>query len=54
MPDDHDSEPTQQTQPKGIDPKTGKPYEPVEIPVPKRSAWDRLLHRAEHTPPARG
>ena len=42
----HDAEPTQQTQPKGINPKTGKPYEPVEIPVPKRSAWDSLLGRA--------
>jgi hypothetical protein len=40
---------TQQTQPKGIDPKTGKPYEPVEIPDPKRSAFDRLLERAENT-----
>jgi hypothetical protein len=27
---------TQPTQPKGIDPTTGKPYEPAEIPVPKR------------------
>jgi hypothetical protein len=44
-------EPTQLTQPKGIDPKTGKPYEPIEIPVPKRSTWDRLLHRAENTAP---
>jgi hypothetical protein len=43
------SERKQPTQPKGIDPKTGKPYEPVEIPVPKRSLWDRLLHRAENT-----
>jgi hypothetical protein len=41
---------TQQTQPKGIDPKTGKPYPSVEIPVPKRSAFDRLLERAEKTP----
>jgi hypothetical protein len=40
-------EPTQKTQPKGIDPKTGQPYEPVEIPVPKRSDFDRLLKRAE-------
>ena len=32
-------EPTQKTQP-----KKGKP---VEIPVPKRSAFDRLLKRAE-------
>lgn len=54
MTDDHEPEPTpntQQTQPKGIDPKTGEPYEPIEIPVPKRSTWDRLLHRAENTPP---
>jgi hypothetical protein len=54
MPDDHEPEPTpktQLTQPKGIDPKTGEPYEPIEIPVPKRSTWDRLLHRVENTPP---
>jgi len=50
MTDDHDAEPTQLTQPKGIDPKTGKPYEPVEIPVPKRSVFDRLLGRAENGP----
>ena len=37
------------TQPEGINPKTGEPYAPVEIPVPKRSLWDRLLHRAENT-----
>ncbi len=43
--------PTQLTQPKGIDPKTGESYEPVEIPVPKRSTWDRLLERAENTSP---
>ena len=43
----------QQTQPKGIDPKTGQPYEPVEIPVPKRGLFDRLLDRAEKTPPSR-
>jgi hypothetical protein len=29
----------QPTQPKGIDPKTSKPYEPVEIPVPKISMF---------------
>jgi hypothetical protein len=50
---DQQPTPTQQTQPKGIDPKTGEPYEPVEIPVPNRSTWDRLLHRAESTPPKR-
>jgi hypothetical protein len=41
-------EASQQTQPKGIDPKTGEPYEPIEIPVPKRSAFDELLERAEN------
>jgi hypothetical protein len=46
MPAEHEPEPTQKTQPKGIDPKTGEPYEPVEIPVPKRSTWDRVLGRA--------
>lgn len=29
--------PTQLIRPKGIDPKTGEPYEPVEIPAPKVS-----------------
>lgn len=43
-------EPTQPSQPKGIDPKTGKPYEPVEIPIPNRSTWDRLLRNAEAPP----
>lgn len=46
MADEHDPEPTQQTQPKAIDPKTGKPYQPVEIPVPKRGDWERVLRRA--------
>jgi len=45
--------PVQKTQPKGTD-SDGEPYEPIEIPVPKRSAFDRLLHRAENTPPKRG
>ncbi len=54
MDEDTLSEPTQQTRPKGIDPKAGKPYEPVEIPVPKRSTWDRLLHHAESTTPPKG
>ena len=36
-------EPNQPTQPKGIDPTTGKPYPPVEIPVSKRSTFNRLL-----------
>jgi hypothetical protein len=32
---------SQKPTPKGINPKTGKPYEPVE-----RKAWDGLLKRA--------
>jgi hypothetical protein len=44
--EDHSAEPTQLTQPKGIDPKTGKAYGPVEIPVPKRGAWEKVLGRA--------
>jgi hypothetical protein len=48
-------EPTQQTHPKGIDAKTSTPYESIGIPAPKRSTWDRLLHRtAENTRPPRG
>lgn len=39
-------QPKQKTTPKGIDPKTGKPYEPIEIPVPKRGTFDRLLQKA--------
>lgn len=37
---------TQLTQPKGIDPKTGKPYEPIEIPVPKEADFEKLVRRA--------
>jgi hypothetical protein len=36
-----DQKPMQKSTPKGIDPKTGKPYEPVE-----RKAWNGLLRRA--------
>ena len=43
----HGVEPTQKTQP-----KKGKP---VEIPVPKRSEFDRLLAKAEKPPtPTKG
>jgi hypothetical protein len=45
MTDDR-TEPTQPTQPKGIDPKTSKPYEPIEIPVPKEREIEDLLSRA--------
>lgn len=48
MPDKR--EPTQRTQPKGKD-ESGKPNEPVEIPVPKRKDFDSLLKRA--APPAK-
>jgi hypothetical protein len=37
---------TQKTTPRGIDPRTGKPYEPIEIPVPKRWEVEDLLRRA--------
>jgi hypothetical protein len=36
----------QNSQPKGRDPK-GEPHKPVEIPVPKRDEFDRLLAKAE-------
>lgn len=39
-------EPTQKTRPRGTNPATGKPYEPATIPVPKRSAFDKLVRRA--------
>lgn len=37
----------QKTTPKGKD-KSGKPYEPVDIPVPKRAQIERLLKKAAH------
>jgi hypothetical protein len=37
---------TQKTKPQGIDPETGKPYEPIRIPVPERGEVDSLLERA--------
>ena len=43
---DKKPEPTQKTQPRGINPKTDKPYKPIEIPVPKRGYIDKLLARA--------
>lgn len=42
-------EPTQRTQPKGRDDK-GEPAKPIDIPVPKRSEFDRLLAKAEKPP----
>ncbi|MHB8491776.1 MAG: hypothetical protein ACYDA6_06145 [Solirubrobacteraceae bacterium] len=50
MADDHEPEPTpktQLTQPKGIDPKTGQPFEPVEIPVLEdEEDFEKLVRRA--------
>jgi hypothetical protein len=43
MPDEP-SPKTQKTTPKGKD-KNGKPYEPVEIPVPKRSTFENLVRK---------
>jgi hypothetical protein len=40
-----DDKPTQKTTPKGKD-KTGKPHEPIEIPVPKRKDIESLLQKA--------
>lgn len=36
---------TQKTQPKGKD-KSGKPHEPIQIPVPRRKAFENLVKRA--------
>jgi hypothetical protein len=44
--DDHEREPTQPTQPQGIDPKTGKPYQPAQIPVPKVSTFRAAIRKA--------
>lgn len=42
--DDIEREPTQPTQPKGRD-KDGKPYEPVQIPVPKVSTFRAAIRK---------
>jgi hypothetical protein len=36
---------SQKTTPKGKD-KSGKPHEPIEIPVPKRGTVENLIRRA--------
>jgi hypothetical protein len=36
---------SQKSTPKGKD-KSGKPYEPIEIPVPKRKDFEDLLSRS--------
>jgi hypothetical protein len=42
--------PTQPTQPRGIDPKTGKPYEPIEIPVPSEGDVMGLFEKVARAP----
>ena len=39
---------SQKSTPKGKD-KSGKPYEPIEIPVPKRGTFENLLRRVAKT-----
>ena len=41
---------TQKTQPKGIDPRTGKPYAPTEIPIPTKGDFDAAMRKV--APPA--
>jgi hypothetical protein len=48
----HGSEPTQPTQPKGKD-KQGKPYEPVEIPVPTKGDVMRVFEKVAKPPRTR-
>ena len=38
----------QKTKPKGKDKRTGKPAEPIEIPVPEREDLEKVLRRASH------
>lgn len=45
------SKPTQPTQPKGKD-EDGKPYEPVEIPIPRKREVLGALERASRKPKA--
>ncbi len=44
-----DDERKQKSTPKGKD-KSGKPYEPVDIPVPKRSIFEDLVRKAAKKP----
>ena len=40
-----DNEKTQKTTPKGKD-KSGKPHEPIDIPVAKRATFENLVEKA--------
>ena len=47
-----EKEPTQPSQPMG---RPGEPKpDPIDIPVPKRSAWDRLLRKVSQPKPPNG
>jgi hypothetical protein len=57
MADHQESQPTpktQLTQPRGINPKTGKPYEPIEIPVPTERDVMDLFEKVAHAPAKAG
>lgn len=42
---------TRLIQPIGTDPRTGRPYKPIEVRAHKRSLWDRIFKReAKETP----
>ena len=45
----HEPKPTQQTRPKGRD-KDGKPYEPIEIPVPTEGDVMGLFEKVARAP----
>jgi hypothetical protein len=51
--EDHSAEPTQPTQPKGRD-KDGKPFEPIEIPVPTEGDVMGLFEKVAHAPAEAG
>jgi hypothetical protein len=42
---EQEQEPKRKSTPKGKD-KSGKPHEPIDIPVPKRSAFENLVRKA--------
>jgi hypothetical protein len=46
---DDDNRPRQKTKPRGKD-EHGKTHKPVEIPVPKREDFAKLLRRAAKPP----
>jgi hypothetical protein len=53
MAENHGTEPTQQTKPKGRD-KKGKPHDPIEIPVPTEGDVMGLLEKVAHAPAEAG